>query len=115
MSYCLYILESLLDGSYYVGSTQDLQSRIERHNEGRVKYTRAKRPWKIAYFEKHPDRSSAMKREYAVKSRKSKAYIDSLIRTSRSQSGKVTTSSPVVPAILKSYSMIAKMISSGYG
>jgi putative endonuclease len=84
MSFYLYILESLADGSYYVGSTQDLPARIERHNQGRVKYTRTKRPWKIVYSEKHPDRSSAMKREYALKRRKSKAYIETLVRTSRS-------------------------------
>jgi putative endonuclease len=83
MSYYLYILESLEDGSYYVGSTQDLPSRIERHNQGRVKYTRTKRPWKIAYSEKHPDRSSAMKREYALKGRKSKASPLVMVRTSR--------------------------------
>jgi putative endonuclease len=83
MSFYLYILESLTDDSFYVGSIQDLRSRIERHNEGGVKSTRAKRPWKIAYFEKHPDRSSTMKREYAVKRRKSKEFIETLVRASR--------------------------------
>ena len=84
MSYCLYILESLLDGSYYVGTTQDLQSRIERHNEGRVKYTKHKRPWQLVYCEEYPDRSIAMKREKEIKRRKKKEYIETLIRTSRS-------------------------------
>ena len=33
MSYFVYILQSQMDGSYYTGSTQDLDSRIERHNQ----------------------------------------------------------------------------------
>jgi len=65
--------------SYYIGTSSDLSERIERHNQGRSKYTRAKRPWALVYFEEHPDRSSAMKREYAVKRRKSKDYIKKLI------------------------------------
>jgi putative endonuclease len=63
MVYFVYILQSLKDGSYYVGSTQDLDERINRHNGGRSKYTKAKRPWKMVYHEEFPDRSSALKRE----------------------------------------------------
>ncbi len=80
MAYYVYILRSFKDGTYYVGSTQDLESRIKRHNQGRTKYTKPKRPWELVYHEKHPDRSGAMKREYAIKRKKSKDYIKSLIK-----------------------------------
>ena len=80
MAYYVYILKSFKDGTYYVGSTQDLESRIERHNQGRTKYTKPKRPWNLVYSEEHLDRSSAMKREYAIKRKKSKDYIESLIK-----------------------------------
>ncbi|MCD4716062.1 MAG: GIY-YIG nuclease family protein [Desulfobacterales bacterium] len=83
MPYFVYILQSLKDGSYYVGSTQDLDSRLERHNQGRSQYTKPKRPWRLAYFEEHPDRSSAVKRENQIKRRKDKGFIEALIRTSR--------------------------------
>ena len=63
-----------------MGSTQDLSERMERHNQGRSKYTNAKRPWELVYFEEHPDRSSAIKRENEIKRRKSKDYIESLVR-----------------------------------
>jgi putative endonuclease len=53
--------------------------RILRHNQGRSKYTKSKRPWNLVYFEEHPDRSDAMKREYAIKRRKSKEYLAKLI------------------------------------
>jgi len=83
MSYCVYILKSQKDGSYYIGHTQDLDSSLERHNQGRVKYTKSKKPWELAYLEEYPDRSSAMAREEEIKKRKSKEFIDSLVRTSR--------------------------------
>ena len=79
MSYYLYILESLKDSSYYVGTAADLEDRLKRHNEGRVRYTKSKRPWRRVYYEEHTDRSSAMKREYVIKRRKSKDYIKKLI------------------------------------
>jgi len=44
MPYFVYILQSIKDKTYYVGSTQDLDSRLERHNQGRVAYTKPKRP-----------------------------------------------------------------------
>ncbi len=83
MSYVVYILQSLQDGSYYIGSTQDLPSRLERHNHGRSKYTKVKRPWELAYQEAHADRSSAMRREKQIKGQKSRKLIESLLRTSR--------------------------------
>ena len=83
MAYFIYILRSQKDGSYYVGSTQDIDERLLRHNRGRTNYTRAKRPWELVYSEEFPDRSGAIKREHEIKRRKSKAYIGSLVRTSR--------------------------------
>ena len=83
MAFSVYILESLKDGSYYVGSTQSLESRLKRHNEGRVSYTRPKRPSKLVYSEEHPDRSSAAKSEFKIKAHKRRAFIESLIKESQ--------------------------------
>jgi len=83
MAFYVYIIQSELDGSYYVGSTQDLDERLQRHNQGRSKYTKPKRPWELVYKEELPDRPSAVRRENYLKSQKSKQLIESLIRTSR--------------------------------
>ncbi|MGD8388549.1 MAG: GIY-YIG nuclease family protein [Desulfobacteraceae bacterium] len=83
MSYYCYIFQSEQDGSYYVGSTGNLEERVTRHNQGRSVYTRGKGPWKLVYFEEHPDRAHAMERERSIKKRKSKAYIWELVQTSR--------------------------------
>lgn len=50
------------------GSTQDLKKRIDEHNNGRVKYTKGRRPWVLHYVEEYETRAEAQKREYFFKS-----------------------------------------------
>jgi len=83
MSYYVYIIRSDKDGTYYVGSTQDIESRLARHNQGRSKYTRNRGPWKVVYFKEYSRRADAVKREQAIKNRKRRDYIESLVRASR--------------------------------
>lgn len=57
-----------MDGSFYTGYTKDLNERTKQHENGKgAKYTKAHRPQKIAYLELFNSRSSAMKRERAIK------------------------------------------------
>jgi len=64
--YC-YILECA-DGSYYTGWTVNPHRRLLVHNTGNgARYTRTHRPVKLVYLEELPDRSSAQKRELAIK------------------------------------------------
>jgi putative endonuclease len=64
--YC-YIVECA-DGTYYTGWAIDPQKRVQAHNNGRgAKYTKTRRPVKLVYTEKQPDRSTAMQRERAIK------------------------------------------------
>jgi len=81
MPFYVYILQSLKDGSYYIGSTNDLDDRVKRHNQGRSKYTKAKCPWELVYHEVFADRSSAAKRESEIKRHKRVAFIEKLVRT----------------------------------
>ena len=83
MPYCVYIIQSELDGSYYTGSTQDLDARLSRHNQGHSKYTKTKRPWKLVYHEEFIDRPSAIRRKNAIKRQKSTVSIEALIERSR--------------------------------
>lgn len=67
-NWCLYILECK-DGSLYTGITNDLEKRIEKHEEGTgAKYTRGRGPFRLIYTEHCQDRSVASKRELYVKS-----------------------------------------------
>lgn len=65
--YYLYILRCT-DGSLYTGITTDVEARFEAHKKGAgARYTRAHPPAKIIYRETYPDKSSALKREAAIK------------------------------------------------
>ena len=79
--YFVYILQSTVTNRYYIGSTHDPLLRLERHNDGWSKSTTSGRPWRIVYTEEYPDRSGAIRREYEIKRRKSRKYIETLIAT----------------------------------
>ena len=56
------------DGSLYTGWTNDLEQRVAAHNTGKgAKYTKARRPVELVYFEEFGTKEQAMKREYAIK------------------------------------------------
>lgn len=63
----VYIVECN-DHTYYTGWTTNLEQRIKTHNSGSgAKYTKARQPVKLVYFEELSDKSQALKREYAIK------------------------------------------------
>lgn len=66
--YFVYLLECS-DKTFYIGIAKNLEKRIKAHNEGKLgaKYTRFRRPVTLKYFEKLPNLSEALKREYRLK------------------------------------------------
>ncbi len=63
----LYVAECA-DGSYYTGIAKDVEKRIESHNTGKgAKYTAAHGPVKLIFQEPQGDYSTALRREYQVK------------------------------------------------
>ncbi|MBM3309071.1 MAG: GIY-YIG nuclease family protein [Candidatus Altiarchaeales archaeon] len=67
MPYFTYILECV-DGTYYIGSTDNLYNRVAQHNEGHgASYTRSRLPAKLVYYEELQDRKQACKRERELK------------------------------------------------
>ncbi len=65
--YFIYILQCA-DRSLYTGITTNVERRLKEHVAGTGgHYTRAHPPRRIIYTESHPDRSSASKREAAIK------------------------------------------------
>ena len=63
----MYVLECN-DKSYYVGSSQDVEKRVKRHNEGRgARYTNVKRPVILVYTEEFDNSEEAKRREVEVK------------------------------------------------
>jgi DNA-3-methyladenine glycosylase I len=63
----VYILRCA-DGSLYTGITNDVKRRCQQHNDGIAsRYTRTRLPTKLVWHEAHLNRSSALKREAAIK------------------------------------------------
>lgn len=56
------------DGTLYTGITNDLERRVKAHNDGTgAKYTKGRGPVVVVHTESYEDRSSASKREIAIK------------------------------------------------
>lgn len=56
------------DESLYTGIAKDVKRRCQQHNDGTAsRYTRSRLPTKLVHQEVHVSRSSALKREAAIK------------------------------------------------
>ena len=56
------------DGSLYTGITNDLEKRLGTHQRGKgAAYTRSRLPVEVVFTEQVPDKSSALRREAALK------------------------------------------------
>ena len=63
----VYILKCA-DGTFYTGWTTDPERRTKVHNSGKgAKYTRARRPVELIYYEEFDDKIEAQRREWAIK------------------------------------------------
>lgn len=68
MSFHVYMLRCS-DGTFYCGSTKDLERRVQEHNASKLgaRYTKARRPVELVYSETCATWSEALKREWALK------------------------------------------------
>lgn len=65
--YFVYLLECA-DKSIYTGIATDVERRFKEHQKGTAAaYTRSRKAVRILYTEKAVDRSTALKREAAIK------------------------------------------------
>jgi predicted GIY-YIG superfamily endonuclease len=75
--FLVYILQNP-KGHFYVGHTDNLETRVASHNRNDKisgKFTRKSGPWTLIWTEEHPDRSSATCREREIKRWKSARLI----------------------------------------
>ncbi len=68
MEWYVYMIRAS-DDSLYTGITTDVQRRFKEHcgpDKG-ARFFRGRKPLEVVYTETHPDRSSALQRESAIK------------------------------------------------
>jgi putative endonuclease len=78
--YFVYVIQSEIDNSFYVGHTQDLAKRLEFHNDPTLNLgvTRYKMPWRYFFVLETNTKTTAIKIEKHIKQMKSRVYITNL-------------------------------------
>lgn len=56
-----------MDNSFYIGFTEDLRKRLEKHNQGLVRSTKNMRPIELIYYEAYKSQKDALIREKRLK------------------------------------------------
>jgi putative endonuclease len=77
----VYIIYSADKDKYYVGQTSNLEDRIKSHLSHISPYTSIANDWKLIYYEELSSRSEAIKRKNEIKRKKSRKYIEWLIKS----------------------------------
>jgi putative endonuclease len=80
----VYFLYSAKVDRYYVGQTDNILRRMCSHTSGQSPYTSIAKDWILMHTESYATRSESLKREKAIKRKKSRKYIEWLITQSAS-------------------------------
>ncbi len=75
----VYILESKVNSSYYVGSSKNIEKRLVLHNKGLVQSTKKYLPWSLVHVEEFVTLKLARRRELQIKAWKKRNEIEKLI------------------------------------
>lgn len=75
MFFYTYVLKSLSDNNLYIGWTSNLKLRVYKHNFGKVKSTKNRRPLELIYYEACRGKDKAIAREKILKTGFGRKYI----------------------------------------
>ena len=67
VSFYVYVCKSLKDDRLYVGSTNNLERRLQEHARGEVQSTKHRQPFKLLYYEVYEIEKDARMREQYLK------------------------------------------------
>jgi putative endonuclease len=76
----VYAIKSMLFDYIYVGMTNNLERRINEHNNGQNRSTKAYKPFVLIFSEQLEGRDRARKREKYLKSGIGKEFLKLLIK-----------------------------------
>ena len=79
MGKTLYILKSQKHGRFYIGSTNNLERRIDEHHSGQTKSTKTGIPWSLVFTADFQTSIEGLKAEQRIKALKSRKIIEGLI------------------------------------
>ena len=76
----VYILSSLKDNQFYIGSTNNVKRRLKEHQLGKTVSTSKRLPIELIYFEAHRAKLDAIRREKYFKTTKGKTTLRQVLR-----------------------------------
>jgi putative endonuclease len=79
----VYIIEAVESKRYYIGQTENLQNRIDKHNEGRNLSTKAYIPWQLKWWKGFDTRSEAIRIERLLKGIKKRILLEKYVKENR--------------------------------
>ena len=71
----VYVIYSESSSQFYKGITSNIEKRLDEHNKGYNKSTKAYLPWQLVLEEEYESRMEARKREKYLKSGVGREYI----------------------------------------
>ncbi|HSW37670.1 MAG TPA: GIY-YIG nuclease family protein [Candidatus Saccharimonadales bacterium] len=80
---CIYILRFKESGKFYVGSTTDLERRLNQHKQGHTRSTKRLGEFKLVFWQATQDLKSARSAEKQIKSWKRRDFIERIIQDGR--------------------------------
>ncbi len=75
----VYILQSDKNKRYYIGSSSDIDRRLDEHNRGKVKATKSTLPFTMVFCQQFETLIEARRIESSLKKLKSKEIIDKIV------------------------------------
>ena len=80
MFHYVYLLQSKLDNSFYIGYTKNIKKRLSEHNSGLNFSTKQSRPWEIVFFEGYLEEKDARRRERYLKTNQGSRLVKGMIK-----------------------------------
>ena len=75
-----YVLKCEKTGTFYTGTTDNLERRLEQHNNCQVYYTKNRLPVRLVYFEACLNKDDAYRRERYLKTGMGKRYLKNRLK-----------------------------------
>lgn len=76
----VYVLHNLSKNFIYIGYSEDLKSRVNSHNRGENKSTKAYVPLELIHYEAYKNEQDAKRREKYLKGNRGKTTLKTMLK-----------------------------------
>lgn len=80
MFFYVYVLQSKVSDTFYIGYTDNLIRRVKEHNLGLNKSTKLQVPWRLINYEAYRNRNDAKRRERYLKTSQGRRLLKRRLR-----------------------------------